>query len=603
MFAKNSQSISDFLWLLRQMKPYLKGQLASIACMLVSSIAALLDPLILKWLIDVIIPRKSLLLLGAAGACMLTVYVVRTVSGGGAGRLTYHVSQQFIMDLRMRLLKHLTRLSADYHDATPVGSSLFVIRDSLDELGTISAEFFPLFLRTIILSVCTILMMLHLNVRLTLMLFPLLPLFLISVRRFHRSLQKASQAVQEEGSATSVFLQEHLSSVTQIQLLAREQLQLRKAFRVWAGLARAGYARKKAEYFYAVGSTLIVAGGLVTLVAYGGLQVIKGTLTVGGLIAFYSYLSRLFEPLYITVEMNSRFQRATACIRRIRTMLDRAPTVAESESAVGFRAKDPGTIQIQNVCFSYIPQRKVLKNINVKIGAGERLALVGPSGCGKSTLARLMARLYDAVEGDVCVDGINVRDAEFKSLRLHVCYLPQRAKLFNGSLADNLRYGNAWTSFERIAEAAEVADLGPVIAKLPQEWKQNLGPGGELLSGGERQRVAIARAVLQRPKVLILDEATSEIDSISEQIVYERLNAALPDTTIIAISHRLCSLGWVDRILVLSDGEIVDQGRHDSLFGTNALYTDLYKQGNPVDQMQHSPGSIPPSCKLAVGGD
>jgi ABC-type multidrug transport system fused ATPase/permease subunit len=183
-----------------------------------------------------------------------------------------------------------------------------------------------------------------------------------------------------------------------------------------------------------------------------------------------------------------------------------------------------------------------------------------------------------------------------------VCYLPQRAKLFNGTLTENLRYGNSWTSREWLAEAAEIADLGSVIAKLPQGWLQNLGPGGELLSGGERQRVAIARAILQCPKILVLDEATSEIDSISEQIVFERINAALPETTIIVISHRLSTLGWVDRILVLKDGEIIDEGTHNSLFGTNALYTELYTQGGPVKELDTSSGAVPAPGKLAVNG-
>ena len=302
--------------------------------------------------------------------------------------------------------------------------------------------------------------------------------------------------MQDEGSAASVFLQEHLSSVTQIQLLTREKLQLRKAFRVWAGLARAGYGRRKAEYFYAVSSTLIVALGTVAVVAYGGLQVIRGALTVGGLIAFYSYLSRLFEPLYTTVEINSRFQRATACIRRIKTLLEKAPSVSEHNGALPFgRNAQPGPVHIQNVSFSYTPGRLILKNVTLRIQPRERVAIVGPSGCGKSTLARLIARLYDTDHGTIWLGGVDIRTVTLKSLRQQVCYVPQRAKLFNGTMTDNLSYGNSWASSQELREAAEIAELMPVIARLPQGWSQPLGPQGELLSGGERQRVAIARAI------------------------------------------------------------------------------------------------------------
>jgi len=561
------------------MKPYLKWQAASVACLVVSSFAALLDPMILKWLIDSIIPRRSVMLLAVAGGLMLLNYIVRTLLGGNAGRLTYHVNQQFILDLRVRLLKHVTRLSSDYHDTTPVGASMFIIRDSLEELGNVSADFFALFLRIAIMCGFSILAMLKLNPRLTLILLPLLPVFLITVHHFRKSLQHACEVTQEQGSATNVFLQEHLSSVTQIQLLGRERMQLLKAFRVWARLMRAGYARRNAEYLYAVSSALIVGAGTVAVVSYGGLQVIRGALTVGGLIAFYSYISRLFEPLYISVEINSRFQRATACIRRVRALLDKTPTVREPQWPAPLVASPhSGTVRIENVSFHYSRERQILKNINLNIHSRERIAVVGPSGCGKSTMAKLIARLHDTSAGTVLIDGVDNKEISLKQLRRHVCYVPQRAKLFNGTMLENLRYGSPWCSDDEFKKAAGIAELTPVISKLPKGWSQPLGPGGELLSGGERQRVALARAILQRPKILILDEATSEMDSFIEQVIWERLNEQLKDVTIIAISHRLSSLGWVDRILVLSNGEISEIGTHETLYGTNAVYTVLYNQ-------------------------
>jgi ABC-type bacteriocin/lantibiotic exporter with double-glycine peptidase domain len=586
MFNKIYQSNPEFFWLLKQMRPYLKWQAASVACLVASSLAALLDPLILKWLIDVIIPRRDVLLLAAAGALMLLIYIARTLLGGNAGRLTYHVNQQFVLDLRGRLLKHITGLSSDYHDSTPVGRSMFIIRDSLEELGNVSADFFALFLRTAILCGFSILAMMHLNPRLTLVLLPLIPIFLLTVHHFRKTLQHACETTQEEGSATNVFLQEHLSSITQIQLLARERMQVLKGFRAWAALARAGYKRRTAEYLYAVSSALIVGVGSVAVVSYGGLQVIHGALTIGGLIAFYSYIARLFEPLSISVEINSRFQRATACIRRIRALLDITSKVCEPQSPVALIPNPhSGIVRIENVSFSYSPDRQILKNIDLCIKSGERIAVVGPSGCGKSTLAKLIARLYDTAGGAVRIDGIDTRDISLKQLRNYVCYVPQRAKLFNGNMIENLRYGQPWCSDEELREAAQIAELMPVISKLPRGWTQPLGPGGEQLSGGERQRVAIARAILQRPKVLILDEATSEMDSVIEQIIWERLNRHLKDVTIIAISHRLASLSWVNRILVLSNGEIAETGTHETLYRANAVYTVLYNQKLLVEQI------------------
>jgi ABC-type multidrug transport system fused ATPase/permease subunit len=570
---------SDLAWLLIELRPHMKWQLLSVVVMVSGTVTSLIDPLILKWLIDVVIPRRDLHLLVLGALFMLLAYGGRVVLSGFSGLCTYHVSQRILCHLRIQIFKHLTRLSMDYHDNTPVGKSQFIIKDTLEELGSISADFSPQILRTLALSVLTVATMMHLDRHLALIILPLIPIFILTIRRFSRNLRRACDVVQEEGSNTSSFLQEHLSSVPQIQLLNRERSQVLKALRIWTQLVRAGYKRKRAEYLYGLCSSMVVVVGVVTVVSYGGLEVIRGTLTVGGLVAFYSYLGRLFEPLYVTVDLNARFQRAKACIRRIREFLALQPSVQETQHPRLLPASDTGaSVDLISLTFAYNDDRMILRSITLSIAPNERIALVGPSGSGKSTIARTLARLYDSEPGQVYIDGANIRTLSLKELRRNVCYVPQRAKLFNDSLKNNLRYGCPGATEPELLLAAEMAGLMPVLAKLSQGWNQPLGPGGELLSGGERQRVAIARAILQRPRLLILDEATSEIDSLTELRIFEGLDKRLADTTLLLISHRLNALSWVDRIAVLADGRISGLGNHASLYGVNTLYTQLYDQ-------------------------
>jgi ABC-type multidrug transport system fused ATPase/permease subunit len=570
---------SDFAWLLIELRPQMKWQLLSVMFMVAGTITSLIDPLILKWLIDVVIPRRNLHLLALGALLMLLAYGGRVALSGISGLCTYHVSQKILSHLRIRLFKHVTRLSMDYHDNTPVGKSQFIIKDTLEELGLISADFSPQILRTLALSMLTVATMVHLDLHLALIILPLVPVFILAIRHFSRNLRRACDIVQEQGSNTSSFLQEHLSSVPQIQLLNRERSQVLKALRIWTQLVRAGYKRKRAEYFYGLCSSMVVVIGVVAVVSYGGLEVIRGTLTVGGLVAFYSYLGRLFEPLYVTVDLNSRFQRAQTCIRRIRDFLALQPSVQETLHPQMLPVAVTGaSADFRALTFAYNDDRVILRNVTLSIVPNERIALVGPSGSGKSTIAKTLARLYDPHPGQVCVDGISIHALSLKDLRRNVCYVPQRAKLFNASLKNNLCYGCPEATEPELLLAAEMAGLMPVLAKLPQGWNHLLGPGGELLSGGERQRVAIARAILQRPRLLILDEATSEIDSLTELRIFEELNQRLADTTLVLISHRLNAVSWVDRIAVLADGRISGLGSHASLYGVNALYTQLYDQ-------------------------
>jgi ABC-type bacteriocin/lantibiotic exporter with double-glycine peptidase domain len=323
--------------------------------------------------------------------------------------------------------------------------------------------------------------------------------------------------------------------------------------------------------------------------------VFVGALTIGGLVACYSYMARLFDPLNAAVEIYARLNRMNASILRILEVIEATPSVANKAEPIQMPVSVRGRVEIKNASFSYGNGHSVLQALNLKLNAGEKVALVGISGSGKSTIAKLIARLYDAERGAVHIDGFDVRDIRLERLRTDVCYLMQEAVLFDRTLKENLLMGKSLATPGELRGAVEIAGLEELLARLPKGWDTPLGPRGNTLSGGERQRVALARAVLQRPSLFVLDESTSALDAPSERRVYLNLAKQFPEQTIIFISHRIAALKWVDRILVLNQGLLEDQGTHEELMRRGGLYTYLHNMPlTPLNGEEFSAASSAP---------
>jgi ABC-type multidrug transport system fused ATPase/permease subunit len=319
---------------------------------------------------------------------------------------------------------------------------------------------------------------------------------------------------------------------------------------------RAQVKRRSTELLFTALLSMIIVTGMGGVLGYGGYLVMTERLTPGGLVAFYGYTLQLFIPLYGVVDIYSKLQRAGASIRRLMEITEAESILNDRPGALVLEPDVPGVVELKNVSFSYDSERPVLDALSLRVNAGERVAIAGKSGNGKSTIARLVARLYDARSGTILIEGRDVRDIKLKSLRSCVIFVPQDPVLFDLSLRENLRYGNAAATDAELDQVVRLAQLETVIRKLPKGWDEPLGPRGNRLSGGERQRVALARALLHRPKVLILDESTSALDALTERQVLAALDGFLKNVTTIVISHRPFPTRWANRVVYLERGQI-----------------------------------------------
>ena len=340
--------------------------------------------------------------------------------------------------------------------------------------------------------------------------------------------------------------------------------------------------RNLIEILFRTSYMAVIALGTIAILGYGSYQVFIGALTVGGLVASYSYMARLFDPLNAAVEIYSRLNRMSTSIGRILEVIEAAPSVNERPDAVYLPSPVKGYVEMEDVSFSYRTGQAVLQKLDLKLDGGEKVALVGVSGSGKSTIAKLIARLYDAERGIVYIDGIDVRSVRLEALRTKICYVMQEGILFDRTLKENLLLGRPAATIKELRSAIEIADLEELLQRLPKGWDTPLGPRGNALSGGERQRVALARAVLQRPSLLLLDESTSALDAPSERRIFASLAHYFSNQTILFISHRIYALKWVDRIVVLNQGMVEDQGTHEQLIARSGLYSWLHSTVTPA---------------------
>jgi len=567
--------LPELRWLHPNVKPHLNLHVASFLCLTLASLLALVTPLTIRWLIDAILPAHNAHLLVIAVSLIFASYEGRAILSALGGFQTFRATQRTALALRLSLLRHLDSLSAEYFDRTAVGELLYPFEAPIDEISYFGSDLLPSMLRTVTASGVTLSAMTALSPLLTLVVMPIVPAFLVLRHRYRMRIGRQADMVQAARSKFSSFLQEHLSALTQIQLLRQTEQQERKGSELLTCTVRSQGALYKTGVFFSSLSNLAIVTGIVMTLTFGSLMVFHNTLTIGTLVAFYSLLVQIFDPLSTAMEMYSRAQRTFASIRQIKAVLEVVPAVKEHPHARPLVSGRPLHVAFRDVSFGYRRRHDVVRIPSLEIFQGERVAIVGSNGAGKSTVGRLLARLYDVESGEVSIAGTDVRAVALESLRSSVCYLPAQPILFHRSIADNLRIGGNGSTRGDLEQVLRLVGLTKYLNRFPDSLEECIEPGASNLSSGERQRVAIARALLHRPRILILDETTCSLDPTSEAEMLRTIDRMLPDSTLIVVSHRLHSISRMGRILVMQKGQIVGDGNHAALNATNLCYTEF----------------------------
>lgn len=569
------QARNDFSWLLLRLGPMRGRIILGLVCVSLAGIAATIDPLLMRTLIDRALPQRSLRwaleLAGGIGLC----YFGRSALSAAGSLVNFSISQRCVRDLRVALLDQMNRLSADYHEQTPTGEKLTRIEHDVDAIANLGADTANQSIRAALFFALNLAMMARLNLLMTVAVLPLMPLFAIVQRRFSVLLKTRADEARSEVGAASSILTEHLAAVPQIQFLGAEEASALRAVSAWDGMLRTQRIQRQTQVGFSLSIGAVLAASILLVLAFGSVKVLVGALTIGGLVAFYTYGTRVFEPVSSAMDLYARLQSVGASIGRVRDLLDLEPTVRDTGTERLESSNLAHGFEIQDVSFSY-DRKAALNNLILRIGAGERIAIVGASGSGKSTLARLLVRGADPDSGRILLERHPLPDYTLASLRSAVCYVPQQPVLFQGTIRENLLYANPRARDEEMLRAMQAAQLASVLSRLPQGLDASLGPGAISLSGGERQRLAVARSLLKESAALVLDEATSALDLPTERAVLTSVAKFRTHQTIIVISHRIRSLSWVDRFVLLDQGRIVATGTHSVLYAQSALYRALF---------------------------
>jgi subfamily B ATP-binding cassette protein MsbA len=540
----------------RQIKPFWRIQLLAFACLFLASILFVFNPLLMKFLIDDVIVGRRVGLLPVVILGLLVVFIFNQILVAFAGLCSFRVSRKIIFRMRLRALRDLQGLRTEVHEHASVGDRLYRLEQDVEQIGSLLGEAIPDAFRILLVLLFIQLAMCILNLRLALLVLPLIPVFLILVKRYRARLRTASDRVHEQQGVVTGFLQEHLSALVQVHLLSGELRQARRFARLASTAERLQVERKVTELSLALLMSSVVMFGMVAVLAFGGQQAMSGGLTTGGLVAFYSYTLQIFGPLCGVVDLYSHLQRVGVSVRRVLALSDVSQALVDGLRSLQLK-RTVADIEMKEVSFHFSGRGPLLSRFSLHIEAGERVALVGENGSGKSTAVKLIARLYDVRSGSVRVGGVDVREVRLKNLRSNIGYVPQDPVLFDASVRDNLLFGNPRATQQDLDRVAEVTLLDAVLRKLPGGWDGSVGRLGCNLSGGERQRVALARVLLQRAPILLLDECTSAIDEAAEERILGALGEFVDGVTVVIVSHRAYARAWADRVVSIESGRIV----------------------------------------------
>jgi ABC-type multidrug transport system fused ATPase/permease subunit len=584
--------VFPLIWSL--LKPYRRNLLILMSAMVLQMVTTIAVPWPLKivldnvlgehklprWLDSILAPfangETKMQIAVAAAIAVVLIAVLGAVASYIANYYTTSIGQWVANDLRLRTYSRLQELSLNYYNTHDMGTLLSTITADVQTIQAFASSSTLGIVVDLLTITGMLVIMFCMNWDFTLIAVAITPFMLLLIWRFKKAVKKATKEVRKQQSNIVSVVQRGLESMKVVKAFGRQDLEQEELSEASKTTVEAALRARRVKALLSPMVSVVVSLCTAFVLWRSSVLILKGSMTAGELTVFLAYLSQFFKPVKDLATMTNSIAQTAVGVDRVRAILEADDVIAEKEGA-----RDPGPlkgkIEFDHVAFGYQKDAPILKDLSLTIEAGEMIGVVGPTGAGKSTVMSLIPRFYDPNNGRVMIDGADVREYKLKGLRDQIAYVLQETILFRGTVAENIAYGRGSATRDEIVAAAKLANADEFISKMAQGYDTMVGDRGDTLSGGQKQRIGIARAIIRNNPILILDEPTAALDTESEQMVVEALRRLMKGRTVITIAHRLSTIRDANRILVLKDGVLVEQGSHSELMARDGVYAELYR--------------------------
>ncbi|MGH4140893.1 ABC transporter ATP-binding protein [Clostridium sp.] len=555
---------------------YGKGFFFAVSFVILEAFCDLLQPTVMSKIVDVGVANKNLNYVIKMGIVMLIIAGFGAIAATMRNIISSNVSQKLGTEMRSDLFKKIQGFSFENINKFEGATLVTRLTNDVTQVQNFTNGLMRIFVKAPIVGIGSIIMAARLNLRLSMILFAIVPVVAILIYFNMKIGFPYFIKLQKSLDNVNGVIREYLSGVRVVKAFNRFAYETERFQTKNALLTKNSTSAMKVTSVFAPVIGLIVNIGIVLVIWIGGINVNNGSMHVGQIIAFTNYMTQILFSLMMITNVFTIFVRARASSQRISEVFSENDSMINGNKIMD-NSKCSGRVDFQHVFFSYNKDKEpVLKDISFTCLQGETVGIIGPTGAGKSTLVNLIPRFYDVLSGEIKINGVNIKELDIKSLRDKIAVVPQEAMLFSGTIIDNMRWGSAKASFEEIVEASKVANAHDFIDKLPEAYNERIGQGGVNFSGGEKQRISIARAIVKKAEILILDDATSAVDTDTEAMIRRSLKKYAKDLTCILIAHRITSVMRADKIIVIDDGEIKGIGNHAELLKSCEIYNDIF---------------------------